>query len=170
MLQSLIGKDVEGMKKGKVVVIVGGLFAMGLLGGVLFAQSSTPGQREWGPYACSQCSLPTPYVDTDPMTLNTLSSTWMALISNRWDPRPGETITLCNGSGCVTYRRLQDGFFGGEPKPQQTLPPPGERGGGGSEGDGGGGGGGGTNPPNPGGRGGGSGGGGTVRVGPIRPV
>lgn len=150
-------------------VLLAVLAACAGLIGFVFAQN-TPGQREWGPYTCNSCSLPFPDPNDDRATYNQLSTLWLSLISNKWRPEVGETVTLCNETGCVVYKRQMNDFYGIQRTPKSSFPvrndPPG------SGGDGGGGMGGGTsggsNPPNPG----GSGGGGTgqVNIGKVRPV
>lgn len=54
---------------------------------------------EYGPYTCNECLLGTPTPDID-------TNTFIRSVVNNdvavW--RPGDTVEICNSSGCVTYR------------------------------------------------------------------
>ncbi|AZR28340.1 hypothetical protein NX80_019890 [Xanthomonas vasicola pv. arecae] len=100
-------------------------------------------------------------------TLNAINQNYEQNIRNpdltlmHTDMHPGDTVTVCNGSACVTYTYNSSGnYLGAPPVPQVRNPP---RGGGGGEGRSTGGGGGFSGM----GSGGSPIGGGTVTVGPI---
>ncbi|WP_152412209.1 hypothetical protein [Xanthomonas phaseoli] len=120
-------------------------------------------------FGCGGCDLGSPMPTTT--TLNAINQNYELNIRNPnqtlmyTDMHPGDTVTVCNGSACVTYTYNSSGnYLGAPPVPQVRNPP---RGGGGDSHSGGGsfsGGGGGVGIGS-GGSSGGSGGG-RVEVGP----
>ena len=104
--------------------------------------------EEWGPYGCvGACSVATPNPDGS-RTSGTLASL------QRLDglTHVGDTIMICNGDFCTTYKVSSNGGFMGGARVPQTPPgpapqPPPLNSSAGGGGGGGSGGGGGYNPP-----------------------
>ncbi|WDM77040.1 hypothetical protein ACCQ13_09030 [Xanthomonas sp. NCPPB 1638] len=141
---------------------VQGCIALAALGGAVSIALAANGPSNYS-LNCGNCDLGSPMPTTT--TLNAINSNYERNIRkpNMYGfgtfMLPGDTVTVCNGSACVTYTYDSSGNYLGAPPVQQVRNPP-RTGGGGSGGTVGGGGGGGF-------IGGGSGGGasgGTVTV------
>ncbi len=106
-----------------------GLSAIALIAATAYAYALK--NDHWGPYVCNSCMLSTPLPDAATKSFIKRSDMGFIVV-------PGDSITVCGPTACVTYTKSSSGDFQGGPVVPITNGNPGGGGAGDSPGGGGG--------------------------------